>query len=240
MVEHAWNRPPSDFLGNLPKAERDALLALGHRRVFRKGDHVFQSGAPGQNVYVLQEGRAKIYKLSDSGKEVILWFCFPGEVFGLAEVCRGEQRGVFAQVCTDAQVLCLRRDEFTQFLARYPATALQVIDLLSCRMRVLSDILLNLATDDVPARVIKLILRLCARYGKRTDFGIDLDIPLTHQEIADMVGTTRQTVTSVLSELKRLGVVSMEHRCIHIDSEELLEHIIAASGGATPALAPAW
>ncbi|HQU15725.1 MAG: hypothetical protein B7Z66_02880 [Chromatiales bacterium 21-64-14] len=234
MVEHGLSHPPSDFLGNLPKVEREALLALGCRRAFRKGDHVFQSGAPGQNVYVLQEGRAKIYKLADSGKEVILWFCFPGEIFGLAEVWRGGQRGVFAQVCSDAQVLCLRRDDFTQFLEHYPTTAMQVIDLLSCRMRVLSDMLLNLATDDVPARVIKLILRLCARYGKRTDLGIDLDIPLTHQEIADMVGTTRQTVTSVLGELKRLGVVNMEHRRMRIESEELLEHMIAVAG--TPPL----
>ncbi|MEJ2343787.1 MAG: Crp/Fnr family transcriptional regulator [Gammaproteobacteria bacterium] len=228
MADQTWVLPPSDFLGNLPRVEREALLAVGHRRVFRKGDHVFRSGAPGQNVYVLQEGRAKIYKLSDSGKEVILWFCFSGEVFGLAEVSRGGQRGVFAQVCTDAQVLCVRRDEFNQFLQRYPATAMQVIDLLSCRMRVLGDILLNLATDDVPARVIKLILRLCARYGKPANGGFDLEIPLTHQEIADMVGTTRQTVTSILSGLKRRGVLDVERQCIHIQSAELLEHMIYA------------
>ena len=109
--------------------------------------------------------------------------------------------------------------------------AMQVIDLLSCRLRVLGDILTNLATDDASSRIIKLLLRLCARYGRLgsrcgilgedRDDRVCLDIPLTHQEIADMLGTSRQTVTTVMGELKRCGVLHMQQRHMHVDPSRL-------------------
>jgi len=82
--------------------------------------------------------------------------------------------------------------------------------------------MVNLIADDADTRIAKLILRLGARYGRREGRVIHLDLPLTHQEIADMVGTTRQTVTSTLSRLKKQGVLSIDTHRIHIESEELL------------------
>jgi CRP/FNR family cyclic AMP-dependent transcriptional regulator len=221
-MQEYWFLPPSDFLGNLPQEDREALLAFGQSRDYPKGAYVFRSGAPGLNVYFLEAGRAKIYKLSDSGREVIQWFCFPGELFGLAEVSRGGSREVFAQVCTASRVHCIPRGDFTRFLGQRPEVALQVIDLLSCRLRVLGDMFMNLASDDVTSRIVKLILRLCARYGREQRADLYLDIPLTHQEIADMVGTTRQTVTTILNKLKRDGILRVEKHCIHIESQDLL------------------
>ena len=224
-MQQYWFLPPSDFLGNLHPDDRDALLSLGAARDYRKGEHVFLSGAPGRNVYVLQEGRAKIYKLSGSGKEVILWFCLPGEMFGLAEVSRGGSREVFARLCTDSRVYSIPRDDFRRFLETHVDCAMQVIDLLSCRLRVLGDMFLNLAADDVGSRVVKLLMRLCASYGRSDKADFILDLPLTHQEIADMVGATRQTVTTILNEMKRRGILRMEQHCIHIQNQEQLESL---------------
>jgi CRP/FNR family transcriptional regulator len=87
---------------------------------------------------------------------------------------------------------------------------------------VLGEMVVNLVSDDVGTRIAKLILRLSARYGTRMGKEIFLNIPFTHQEIADMVGTTRQTVSSTLNRLKRQGVLTIETRRIQIESEELL------------------
>lgn len=220
---NAWYRPPSDFLGNLTGTDRVKFLALCSRRGFQKGEHVFRAGAPGENVYVLGEGHAKIYKLSESGKEVTLWFCLPGELFGLAEVPRGGRREVFAQVCTAAQVYCISRPSFISFLATHPETALQIIDVLSCRTRVLGDTLLNLVSDDATSRVIKLLVRLRACYGRRVGSTYYLDVPVTHQDMAEMIGATRQTVSAILSELKRAGALRFERRRICIASDDALE-----------------
>lgn len=229
-MREPWYLTPSDFLGNLAEEDRYAFFRLGDSRAYDKNAFVFRSGDPGRNVYVLREGRAKIYKISQSGKEVILWFCFPGEVFGLAEASRGGPRDVYSQVCSDAVVHRIPRQQFSQFVESRPRVAMQVIDLLSCRLRVLGDILTNLATDDATSRVIKLLLRLCSRYGQVSngcgilgggDGAICLDIPLTHQEMADMLGTSRQTVSSVISELKKAGALKTAHRHMHVEPGRL-------------------
>jgi CRP-like cAMP-binding protein len=217
---------PSNFLAQLGSADYADLCTLGVLQRYQKDDLVFPAGVPGDRVYFLKCGRVKIYQLSPLGRTVILWFCFPGEIFGLAEVAQGGGRVVNAQACEPSEVLAVTQEQFKQFIATHPEAALLSMKVLSSRLRILGEILVNLVSDDVNIRIAKLILRLSARYGARVGKDIFLNIPLTHQEIADMVGTTRQTATSALSALKRQGVLSIDNRRIHIESEELLSEII--------------
>jgi CRP/FNR family transcriptional regulator len=99
------------------------------------------------------------------------------------------------------------------------------MQVLSSRLRILGEMFVNLVADDVNTRIAKLILRLSARFGMRVGKEIFFNIPLTHQEIADMIGTSRQTVTSTLSVLKRQGVLNIDNHRIHIESEELLNEM---------------
>jgi CRP/FNR family transcriptional regulator len=233
-LNEQWNAHSTDFIASLSEPEKQQLFAVGVKRTFRKDDMVFNVGASSEDIYILIDGRIKIYELSQEGKEVILWFCFPGELFGLGEVmCRRNQdkREVNAQACSYTEVLVVKYADFVQYLMTMPATAMRVIDLLCYRLRELGDVLLNLASEDVTSRVIKLITRLSARYGKRMGDSIYLDIPLTHQEMADMIGTSRQTVTTVLGALKRKGILRVEHRTIFIQNFEWIENIT----GRTPA-----
>lgn len=230
-----WFLAPSDFLGRMPPAERAALLNLAQPRSYRHRERIFRAGSPGENVYLLAEGRVKIFGLSSLGKEIILWFCFPGELFGIAEMARGGPREVYAEACSDCRVHVIAQREFKEFLATHPATAMLVIDLLSCRLRVLGDVVQNLTADDVTTRVVKLLLRLCARYGRPIARDIRLDIKLTHQEMADMIGATRQTVTGVLGELRRKGVLGVEDHYIRVRHPELLQDMANATQRATAA-----
>lgn len=213
-------QPTTDFLGNLSTEDRAALFTLGHHREYRKGTSIFNVGNPGAHVYFLESGRVKIYQPGGGGREVILWFCLTGEIFGVAEVARGGGRVVGAMACEDSEVLSLSQDAFKEFLLSRPQVALLSLQVLSSRLRGLSDVLVNLVSDEVDIRIAKLILRLGARYGRREGGVIHLDIPLTHQEIADMVGATRQTVSAVLSRLKRQRVLSIDSHRIQIESEK--------------------
>ena len=220
---------PSDVLAQIGAQDLQTLFSLGKTQRYPKGDFIFHAGSAGSHVYFLRQGRVKIYQLSPVGREVILWFCFTGEMFGLAEVGRGEERVVNAQACEDSETLCIPKEQFNAFLESHPKIALLIMHVLSCRLRVLGEVLVNLASDDVNTRLAKLILRLGARYGKRVGTEIHLDIHLTHQEMADMIGATRQTVTSALGHLKRQGILSMGNRRILIESEELLNELTHAS-----------
>ena len=214
-----------DFFHCLPDSQQKQLLSLGVKRRFNRDEMIFQAGSSSDDVFILLEGRVKIFQLSCDGKEVILWFCFPGEIFGLAEVVRNGSREVNALACSSIELLTIKQADFRHYLLSNPAAAVSVIELMSGRLRELGDVLLNLASEDVRSRVIKLLTRLAARYGKRQERQICLNIPLTHQEMADMIGTSRQTVTTVLGDLRRSGFLRTEQRniiIVHSNWVELL------------------
>ncbi len=232
-MDHAWYSAPSDFWGSLTPAVRADLDQLGTRARFRKQEMLFRAGSDGRDVYVLMSGRVKVYALSPTGRAVTLWFCLPGEVFGLAEMARGSPRMVFAEACTDAEVLILPCDRLRARLVSDAATAMQVVDMLSCRLRQLSDAMLNLIADDVNTRVVKLLLRLHARYGRALETGgFLLDLPLTHQDMADMIGTTRQSVSSAVTHLRQRGLLTTSgHRFCLTDPERLTATTSATHAG---------
>jgi len=225
-METPWFVTPSDFLSHLDPQDRDKLFADAQRRRYHRNDVIFHAGSPGENVFILIDGRVKIFAMSPVGKSIILWFCFPGELFGLAELARAGRREVEAVAGAESDILVVPREQFHAFLGAHPKAALHVIDLLSCRLRALGDMLVNLTTDDVLTRVIKLLVRLSMRYGKPlAPHGMLLDINLTHQEIADMIGTSRQSVSTVLSQLRRHGLLCTKNHIIQIENTELLEQL---------------
>lgn len=232
-MDHAWYAAPSDFWGGLTPAVRADLEQLGTRARFQKNGLVFRAGSDGRDVYVLMSGRVKVYALSPVGRAVTLWFCLPGEIFGLAEMARNSPRMVYAEACTDAEVLILPSDRLRARLESDATTAMQVVDMLSCRLRQLSDAMLNLIVDDVNTRVAKLLLRLHARYGRPLEAGgYLLDLPLTHQEVADMIGTTRQSVSGAVTRFRQLGLLATTgHRFCLTDPERLARTTSAAYTG---------
>ncbi len=221
-----WFVQTSDFINKLSMFDKDALLKISEQRYFSKSQLVFSAGTESEYVYILKTGQVKIYELSSHGKEVILWFCFPGEVFGLSEITRGARRSVYAQTCAPSNVYLIKRFAFNNFLLQHPDASMAIIGLLSCRLRGLSDMLTNLTSDDVTSRIIKLLIRMSMLYGAQKQDTLCLNIHLTHQEIADMVSSTRQTVSSIISQLKKEGLLFIENNSIYIHKSSLPEHLI--------------
>lgn len=220
---------PSKFLTRLSSVDRAALDALTKVHRVARGEAIFSAGGPGKHVYFLESGKIKICQQSSSGNEIILWFCLPGEIFGLAEVTHGGGRVVSAIACEETLILSLSQKDFLEFLNQHPEAVMLSMQALSSRLRVLGEMVVNLVSDDANTRIAKLLLRLAARYGKREGSIVHLDVPLTHEEIANMVGTTRQTVTTVIGQFRRQGVLSIESRRIQIESEDLLTEISQAA-----------
>ncbi len=221
---------PQDFLQRLPETAREALLRYASRRTAARGEFLFQPGHPGNNVYFLETGRVKIYHLSPTGREVVLWFCAPGEIFGLAEVCQGSCRQVYAEASVDSKFFTVSEADFKLFLAAHPAASLLVNDVLASRLRSLGEVVQSLVVNDVNMRVSQLLLWLAASHGQPADDGhVKLGMPLTHQEMADMIGTTRQSVSTALGLLRRQGAVRVSQRCISVVPEHL--HTLLSQAG---------
>jgi len=215
----------TDFLGKLDDEARRALLARGTRRRLRKGAFVYRVSDPGDAVYLLLAGRIKTYKLTPGGREVILWFGFPGEVFGLVETPhRG--RMVSVETCEPSEIVEIPSAKFRKFLATYPEVSPLLVQIIASRLGMLANRLVYLMADNAEARIAKLLVDLAARYHDPAD-GAGRPIGLTHQEIADIAGVQRQTATRILGQFTARGALSVRYRRISIRDRDLLARYAA-------------
>ena len=216
----------TDLLGQLGESQKAHLFKLGVVRTNTKDETICCLDSKNDNAHFVLEGRVKIYELTPEGKEIILWFCSPGELFGFAETSLAHVSGgqrVNAQACGYTRLLIVKSQEFRQFILNQPSIILPLIQLLGYRLYDIIGVLSDITSADVASRVVRLLLKLGERYGKTVERGLHLDIPLTHQEMADMIGTSRQTVTTVLGELKRQGMISIEQRSVIIRDIDWLQ-----------------
>lgn len=223
MIEYA------NFFAQLNKRHQYELMELAVTRQFIRDELIDKLGAQSDSVYVVADGRVKIFELTADGKEVILWFCSTGEMFGFAETLvasafSGHQ--IHAQACGRSELLIIDRSDFEQFIIDNPGAVLPVVQLLGFRLREISEVLMDVTSSDVTSRVIRLLYRLGGLYGKPVKNGLRIDFLLTHQEMADMIGTSRQTVTTVLGDLKRRGFIETEQRTIVIRDMDSMQGLL--------------
>ena len=220
MIEYA------NFFAQLNKRHQYQLLNLAITRQFVHDEFIDSLGTQSDSVYVVANGRVKIFELSADGKEVILWFCSTGELFGFAETLVAStfsSHQIHAQACGRSELLVIDRADFEHFITGNPEAVLPVVQLLGFRLREISEVLMDVTSSDVTSRVIRLLYRLGGLYGKSVNKGLRIDLIITHQQMADMIGTSRQTVTTVLGELKRKGLIETEQRMIVIRDMDLMQ-----------------
>lgn len=213
---------PWNVLDQLKPEQRQALDSAGVTRKLARGDYIFRTGENAAGVFFLMSGKVKVTQMTSSGKEVILWFCFGGDIFGLAESMQFGTREVNAQVCAETEILCITQNRFNIFLFEHPQVMFLLLQVMTSRLRCLSETLANVAGEQVNKRFSRLLFWLCTRYGRSVGAGMVMDVQLTHQEIADMIGSTRQTVTSLMNEFKREGMMEIRDHVIHIIDKQKL------------------
>ena len=201
-------------------------MARATRRRLAKGAFVYRVSDPGDSVYLLLAGRIKTYKLAPSGREVILWFGFPGEVFGLVETPHHKGRLVSVEACEPSEVAEIPSAKFREFLARHPDVSQLLIQIIASRLGILANRLVYLMADNAEARIAKLLVDLAARYHDPAD-AAGHSIGLTHQEIADIAGVQRQTATRILGRFTERGALSVRYRRISIRDRDLLARYAA-------------
>ena len=207
---------PWNVLGQLTPVQLKSLYQTGVTRKLEKGDFVFHTGESAGGVHFLKSGKIKITHAASSGKEIILWFCFGGDVFGLAEAMQNGDREVSAQACEVSEILSIPQVKFNAYLFEHPQVMFMLLQVMASRLRCLSDTLANVAGEQVDTRFARLLFWLCTRYGRSDGESVIMNVHLTHQEIADMIGATRQTVTSIMTSFKRQGILEIHDRFIHI------------------------
>jgi CRP-like cAMP-binding protein len=186
----------------------ESIASLLIERKFHKHKTIVEEGLPGDYMYVLREGRVKVTKLSGDGREKILEMLEEGAFFGEMSLLDGAPRIASVKALTDVRILALARNDFLNVLRRSPGLALAVIQELTRRLRQVDERASSLSFQRVKERTQGLLARLAR---EATPVRGCLQTPaLTHQQIADMIGTSRETVTRALKTLKEQGWLAQQ------------------------------
>ena len=187
------------ILSGLNEDELTELSKLAIERSFKPDEFVFWEDDAADYLYIVIEGRIKILKYSSLGKEFIIAFFGPGEIFGAVAVSEDKPYPASAQAVADTKILGIKKESFLSFLASHPQVALRVINVLGGRLRDAQSRLKDMAGERVNQRLARTLLMLSSRLG--------LTLPFTRQEIAGMAGTTTETTIRVTSQLKERGII---------------------------------
>lgn len=231
----AWSDAHANFLSSLSEEETRDLMKCSHQLELKSRDHLFRAGDRSNDVYIVAGGCIRLFQVSPTGKETILWFSFPGEIFGMAELWRGSDRQLYAVANEATQVYSIRSKDFTQFLGTHPEAAMKAIGILSARVRALGYILVGLASDNVETRIARLLMRFAAvSSGTRCCNGSNegelcVNVRLTHQDIANLIGASRQTVSTTLAHLRKIGAVRTVNQHIHIVQPDHMRRLLEQS-----------
>jgi CRP/FNR family transcriptional regulator, cyclic AMP receptor protein len=178
-----------------------------------------------RGVFVLCQGAVKLSISSSGGKTLILRIARPGEILGLMAVMSGSSYEVTAETLHPCQVAFIRRDDFLRFLAKRPEVYQGVVKQLSSLYQGACEQLRTLGLSDSAPEKLARVLLDWSTGGKETKQGTQIKVPLTHEEIAEFIGTTRETVTRTLSEFKTRQLVAMQGSTMMISNRAALETI---------------
>jgi CRP-like cAMP-binding protein len=218
------------FLARLEKAERAALLALGHEMRFSPRGVLLHQGEPSSHVLFVVQGWTKVTAAAANGYEALLALRGPGDIVGESAALTGRTRSATVTALEEVRSVAVPCRCFTEFLARSPATSLALLGLASDRTRAADRRRLEFASMTVRERLATLLLELARTHGRRTADGIELSLPLSKQELAGSVGASREAVQRLLKELRERGAVVTGRRALVIVRPDLLRRIARAEG----------
>ncbi|WP_242659193.1 Crp/Fnr family transcriptional regulator [Thermostaphylospora chromogena] len=227
-LSHGGEVNTDDVLGKAPlfaALDREGAAALRTSVTevkISKGQTLFREGETGDRLYVVLEGKIKLSRTAPDGRENLLSVLGPGEMFGELSLFDPRPRTATATGLTDARLAGLGHDDLRPWLTGRPEVALHLLRALAQRLRRTNDVLADLVFTDVPGRVAKALLDLAEKFGHRAEDGMRVHHDLTQEELAQLVGASRETVNKALADFAQRGWLRIEGRAVVIlDMERL-------------------
>ena len=201
------------LFANLADEDMHELMTAAKRRAFRSGEVIFHRDDPGQVLYMIKEGKVKICIISPDGQEISLAVFGKGECFGEFALLDGLPRSADAIALEKVECYTLQRSDFHNAIMKNPKIAISVLEALTKRLRNTDNMVEDLIFLDVYGRVAKKLLELADAHGVKTDDGVRIEVRLTQQELASMVGASRESVNKVMGYFSEKDFISTDkHR----------------------------
>lgn len=199
----------------LSEPNREKVLSLFKSAFFGRKERISFGDSSQDYIYLVKSGRVKISYLSPEGKEIIVTILYPGDIYSLHSEAN-------ATVLEPAEILFISSDGFARLLMQNPELTPNLVRILGIILKNTNDALLNLAFKEVNSRVASLLLKTAREKGITTANGVQFELGLTHEEIAGIISSTRQTVTTILNRFESAGVITVRRKKYIIRNMEML------------------
>ncbi|GAA4419638.1 Crp/Fnr family transcriptional regulator [Georgenia halophila] len=198
----------------LDEQDQGELRALMTETTLRRSETLFNEGDPGDRLYIIVDGKVKLGHTASDGRENLLAVLGPGELLGELTLFDPGPRSTTATAVAPSRLLTLEHAALMSFLESHPSLAKHMLRALAQRLRRTNESLADLVFSDVPGRVAKALLDLADRFGRPTDQGVHVSHDLTQEELAQLVGASRETVNKSLAEFVSRGWIRLEGRAV--------------------------
>ncbi len=215
----------SEIFESFNAIEMARLLGIVEEMELPKHHVIFGPGMPSEAIYFIEKGRVRLTRLSPDGRTVILALLGPGDLIGEA-AWESAEHDSYAESLEETRLYHIAKDAFENLVRQNPEFGLRLIQVIGVRLKQAQARIEDLVFRQVPSRVARLLCNLAEHHGKVTPNGIRVEFPLTHQEIADMVGSSRVTVTQVLNKFRSSEWIGIESKRVTIHNLEALEALV--------------
>jgi len=198
-----WYVNTNKLFTSLSEEKRAGMASMLRPVNIKKKSFIYSMGDSAEKIYILKEGRIKITRLTEDGKELTIDILEPGDIFGEMAIAGESERETSAEALEDSFICAMAKNDFETFIADNPAVSMGITKWFGSRLRKVESRLENLIFHDVRSRLLSLFRDLGEKYGEETPAGTKITIHLSHQEIANLIGATRETVTLELNNLRR-------------------------------------
>ena len=202
----------SVLFGGLPEEQLEAVVKISVAKKFGKGEAIFFEGDPGNGFYMVAEGKVKIFKMSFAGKEHILHIFGPGEPFGEVPVFHGKPFPANAEALVKSTLIFFPREQFIALVHAHPSLALNMLAVLSLRLRRFVDQIENLSLKEVPARIAGYLLYLLEEQGSEES----VELEISKGQLASLLGTIPETLSRIFAKMSEEGLIDVDGKKIRI------------------------
>jgi CRP/FNR family transcriptional regulator, cyclic AMP receptor protein len=210
------------FFSGLSEEDLEKIAGISIERKYKKNTIVFIEGDPGESFYYVKSGKVKVFRTYEDGREHILLILGEGGIFGEATMFSGLPYPASAAVYEDAVIGIIRNRELEELVKESPELSLKLVRLLASKLLQAQYKIRDLTFNDVFSRTASQILKLSEEHGRNIGSGILVDIQLSRQELAEMAGTTRETVSRAVSRFKKeKSIGEQDDKLVILNAEKL-------------------
>lgn len=210
------------FFTQLSDEQLNQVNKIAKKRLYKRGAIVIVEGSKGEYIYIVKTGKVKIYKTSEDGREIILDIKSSGDAFAEVTLFSDALNPATVKTIDDTEIICIKNSQIEGLILENPDIALGIIKLLNRRLLEAQRKIKSMALNDTYVRTAQTLLKLSEKYGQNKDGVIDLDINITREELASLVGTSRETVSRALSQFSKEEAITIKGRKISINDTDKL------------------